>query len=392
MDTAPASPPSPAGTGRAFTKRLRWAAEFRMAALFVAVIGYCAFGLNQRVALFAHSITRTFSLQLAIAWLPFGAVCTAIAFPVALYTFHLQRKFGLITSGFFVWLRDHFKMNALALLYGAALVEIGFLSNVLMPSFGWVYAGILYALLILWISRALPWILSLFYPVVPLGDAALHERLAQLVAKAHVHTRSIFEWRISGRTRQANAFVTGVGAARRILLTDTLISKLSPDEVEAIVAHELGHCALHHVAKRIFAQGLVFSAIFGCMNFAVHHGLVWFSTDTLSWTDLTLLPGFFLYWTCGRAYGNIFVAAISRRQEKEADLYSWKLTGHPESFITGMQKLSDNNLIVFDRNSEWRYAHPATAERLAAAEKFLRENGGTPASIQSPASVSSQSD
>jgi STE24 endopeptidase len=392
MSAASTPAPSQSHTGRAFTKRLRWAAELRMAALFVAVIGYCASGLNMRVALFAHSITPTFPLQLALAWLPFGVACSAIAFPVALYTFHLQRKFGLITGGFFVWFRDHFKMNALALFYGAALVEIGFLSNVLLPSFGWVCAGALYALLILWTSRALPWILSFFYPVVPLGDAALHARLAQLAAKARVRTGSIFEWRISGRTRLANAFVTGVGAVRRVFLTDTLISKLSPDEVEAIVAHELGHCALHHVAKRIFAQGVVFSAIFGCMSFAVHHGLVWFAGDAFSWTDLTLLPGFFLYWTCGRAYGNILVAAISRRQEKEADLYSWKLTGHPESFITGMQKLSDNNLIVFDRSSEWRYAHPATAERLAAAEKFLRENGGPAASIQSPAPAGSESD
>jgi STE24 endopeptidase len=390
MSTAPTANPS--DTGRAFTKRLRWAAEFRMAALFVAVIGYCALGLNQRVALSAHSITRSFSLQLAVAWLPFWAACTLIAFPVAFYTFRLQRKFGLITGGFFIWLRDYFKMNFLALLYGAALVEIGFLSNMLLPSFGWACAGALYALLILWTSRTLPWILSFFYPVVPLGDPALHARLAQLASKARVRTGTIFEWRISGRTRQANAFVSGIGSARRILLTDTLISRLSPDEVEAIVAHELGHCALHHVAKRIFAQGVVFSVIFGCLDFAVRHGLVWFAGDTSGWTDLTLVPGFFLYWTCGRAYSNILVAAISRRQEKEADLYSWKLTGCPQSFITGMQKLSDNNLIVFDRSSEWKYAHPATAVRLAAAEKFLRENGGPAASIQSRAPASSESD
>jgi STE24 endopeptidase len=331
-------------------------------------------------------------LQLALAWLPFWAVCTLIAFPVAFYTFRLQRKFGLITGGFLAWLRDYFKMNALAFLYGSALVEIGFLSNELLPSFGWVCAGALYALLILWTSRTLPWILSFFYPVVPLADAVLHTRLAQLASKARIRTGTIFEWRISGRTRQANAFVAGVGTARRILLTDTLISKLSPDEVEAIVAHELGHCALHHVAKRIFAQGVVFSVIFGCLNFAVHHSLVWFGGDTASWTDLTLVPGFFLYWTCGRVYGNILVAAVSRRQEKEADLYSWKLTGSPQSFITGMQKLSDNNLIVFDRSSEWKYAHPATAERLAAAEKFLRENAGPAAPIPSPASASSVSD
>jgi STE24 endopeptidase len=391
VSTATTSPTGQADAGRAFTKRLRWAAEFRMLALLGAIVAYGGLGPNQRVAQFVPAITSRFGLQVAIAWLPLWAVCTAIVFPVAWYSFYLQRKFGLITVGPRLWFRDYLKTNALALLYGAALIEILFLSNLLLPSFGWVCAGLLYSLLILWLTGTFPWILSLFYPVVPLGDVALRERLTQLAAKAGLRAGSIYEWRISGRTRQANAFVTGVGTARRILLTDTLISNLSPEEVEAMVAHELGHCALHHVAKRVLLQGVIFSLIFGCIDFAVRHGLVWFAGENLGWADLKLLPGFFFYWTCGRAYGSVIVAALSRRQEKEADLYSWKLTGRAESFITALRKLSDTNLIVFDKGSEWRYAHPATAERLAAAEKFARANGELPAAISATVATDSGS-
>ena len=110
-----------------------------MLALLAAIVGYGGLGLNQRVALFAHAITRNFSLQVAVGWLPLWAVCTASAFPVAWYTFCLQRKFGLIAVGPLVWLRDYLKKtNALALLFGAALVEIAFLSNMVFPSYGWI--------------------------------------------------------------------------------------------------------------------------------------------------------------------------------------------------------------------------------------------------------------
>jgi Zn-dependent protease with chaperone function len=161
--------------------------------------------------------------------------------------------------------------------------------------------------------------------------------------------------------------------------------------VEAIVAHELGHCALHHVAKRVLPQGVIFSLIFGCIKIAVRHGLVWFADENLGWADLKLLPGFFLYWTCGRAYGSVRVAAFSRKQERDAALYSWKLTGRAESFITGLRKVTDTNLIVLDKGSEWRFTHPAASERLAAAEQFARANGELLTAIPTAAATGSES-
>src|SRR5271170_5435616 len=109
MSATTTLPTSKSDPGRAFTKRLRWAGEFRMLALFAAIGGYGILGLNQQVALFVHTITRRFSLQVALAWLPLWAVCTASAFPVACYIFYLQRKFGLITVGPFLWFRDYLK-------------------------------------------------------------------------------------------------------------------------------------------------------------------------------------------------------------------------------------------------------------------------------------------
>src|SRR6266487_6910701 len=101
-------------------------------------------------------------------------------------------------------------------------------------------AGVLCSFLLMAVNRSLPWLLSLFYPVLPLSNKPLQEKLTRLAAEARLHVGTIYEWRISERTRGANALVTGVGSARRILLTDTLITGLSEDEVEAIVARR-GH-------------------------------------------------------------------------------------------------------------------------------------------------------
>jgi Zn-dependent protease with chaperone function len=182
---------------------------------------------------------------------------------------------------------------------------------------------------------------------------------------------------IVGIAFASNALVTGIGSARRILLTDTLISALSEDEVDAIVAHELGHCALHHIRARLLLQSLIFVGIFYVLNLAVRHQFVIFSDGNLGWNDLTLVPGFFIYWSCVYLYGKVLLGMLSRKQETAADLYSWTLIGRSGPFISAMRKLTELNLIVFDKKSEWKFMHPATVDRIVAAEQFARAHGET---------------
>jgi STE24 endopeptidase len=245
----------------------------------------------------------------------------------------------------------------------------------LFPVYGWLLAGLLSSFLFMAVNRSLPFILSFFYPVLPLANKSLHERLTQLAAKAHLSVGTIYEWRISEKTRRANALVTGIGSARRILLTDTLISALSEDEVDAIVGHELGHCALHHVRTRLLLQSLIFVATFYVIGLAVRYRLVIIADGNGSWSDLTLVPGFFIFWSFGYLYGNVLLNMLARKQERAADLYSWTLLGCSGPFITAMRKLTELNLFVFDKKSEWRFTHPATSDRIAAAEQFTKTHG-----------------
>lgn len=168
------------------------------------------------------------------------------------------------------------------------------------------------SLLFLGLIRFFPWLMSLFYPVTPLRNDSLRQRLDRLVIKAGIRIETIYEWRISGRTRRANALVAGIGTGLRILLTDTLVTELTEDEVEAIVGHELGHCALHHVNKRVALQSVMFCGIFWLMNLAVRNGLIAFVSENANWADLRLIPGFFLCWSCGYIYsGLIFGSPVA---------------------------------------------------------------------------------
>src|SRR5262249_25421743 len=100
--------------------------------------------------------------------------------------------------------------------------------------------------------------------------------------------------------------------------------------------------------------------------------------------------GLFFLWQLGNPLGNLVMAAVSRRQEGEADLFGWKLMNEARSFISAMRKLTARNLIIFDKSTQWRYLHPPTAERIAAAEQFEKEmqaNLGQPQETGDPLDV-----
>jgi len=375
MSTASIPTPPPPDPRRAYTKQFRVAAQLRFIAICLAFFTYVVFGINQRSATWAQSASSNFYLQLLICWSALWLLCAVAQLPASFYRFFLDRKFHVAKSGVRSWLRDFLKSSALGFVFGAAIVGTAFASNNFFPSYGWLLAGILSSFLFMAVNRSLPWILSFFYPVLPLANKSLQERLTQLASKAHLRVGTIYEWRISETTRRANALVTGVGSARRILLTDTLISSLTEDEVDAIVAHELGHCALHHVRARLLLQSLIFVFIFYVIGLAVRYQLVMFADGNGTWNDLTLVPGFFFYWICAYIYGSVLLATLSRKQERAADLFSWTLMGRSGPFITAMRKLTELNLFVFDRRSEWRFTHPATSDRIAAAEQFAKAHG-----------------
>jgi STE24 endopeptidase len=380
--------PPPPNPGVAYTKRLRVAQEAHALFQFLGIILYGLSDLHSWIVATAKGLASNFYAQIILCSAPLGIIAALGLLLFSAYGYSLDRKFGLARSSLQSRLVDAAKGSVIWFCLNCAILEITFASNRYSAPFGWLWSATFCALLFLGVVSALPWLLSFFYPVAPLGDDALHERLVRLGDKAGTRFGKILEWRISARTRQANALVSGIGGARRILVTDTLLSELTPEEVEAIIAHELGHCALHHIAKRAVLRWVLFSPVFWLINASVTNSLLWFADPETGWGNLKLVPAVFLCWQVGYIYGNLIMAAMSRRQEKAADLFSWKIIGSAKPFISAMHKFTALNLIVFDKGSQWKYMHPPTPDRIAAAEQYERELAAKSAANQMAAGQS----
>jgi STE24 endopeptidase len=356
----------------AYTKKLRGARQAQV--FFPLITGgtYVYFGLHETSAVLARSATKYFYLQVLLCWIPLWLACSVGSVLASCYRFRIERNFQLSNSSLKRWLIDWLKGNALIFSLIGLYIEITFASYAMSPSSGWLLAALLSSGLVLGTSALTPRLLAYFYPVQPMANEALKTRLALLAKKAGVNVTTVYEWRISERTRKANAMVAGIGNAKRILVTDTLVNSLSEEEVEALVAHELGHYALNHTNKRVGLRCLTFFVIFWLVDLVVSIGLISAGGQEVSWTDLSRMPAILLVWSMGYLYSAIPIVAFARRQEKAADAYGWKLMGGVEHFISAMQKLTDLNLVVFDRKSQWQYSHPSTASRIEAAREYSK--------------------
>ncbi|HEX3103134.1 MAG TPA: M48 family metalloprotease [Terriglobales bacterium] len=368
--------------GLAYTKKLRGARQAQI--LFPLFAGgvYVYFGLHEIFALEAKAATKYFYVQVALCWIPLCLACSAGSLLASCYRFRIERSFRLANSTLKKWLTAWLKGNLLVFVLSGLYLEIVFTSYTVSPSSGWLMAALLSSALLLGTSAVTPWLLAYFYPVQPLVNEGLKTRLALLAKKAGLDVAMVYEWRISERTRKANAMVAGIGHAKRILVTDTLVSALSDEEVEALVAHELGHYALHHTNKRIAVRCLTFFAMFWLMDLVINIGLISFQSQDDSWTNLSRIPGILLVGSMAYLYSAVPVVALSRRQERAADAYGWKLVGGVDHFISAMEKLTDLNLVVFDRKSQWQYSHPTTASRIDAARKYAKIHFGQSSTLK----------
>jgi len=233
-------------------------------------------------------------------------------------------------------------------------------------------AGAGYAATIVILANLAPIVLlPLFYTFKPLEKAALHERLTAMASRAGARVIGVYEWTLSDRTRRANAALTGTGNTRRILLSDTLLSDYSDEEIEVILAHELSH----HVHWDIWTSMLydIVLAFAGC--FAAHLvlrqavpalGLAG-AADPAGLPVLLAMAG-----GVGLAVKPL-MNAISRAHERRADAYALTLTNNPQAFISAMRRLGQQNLAEQDPSRLIQalfYTHPPIKERLRAAQDW----------------------
>ena len=305
----------------------------------------------------------------------FGGIYFLLNLPLGYYSgFVLPHRFDQSNQSLKDWLTDQLKGLAIGAPLGLILLELLYLALRLTGDAWWLWAaGGLLLFNVLLSNLAPVLIMPLFNKYVPLGDEHkdLEERLLGLAKRAGTKVKGVFKFDMSKRTKAANAALTGIGNTRRIVLGDTLINEFTPDEIETVLAHELGH----HVHKDIpflITTGtiLVTLGLFSASQ-ALDSAVTFFSFTSAA--DIAAFPALSLILS---AYGLLtqpLENALSRWRENMADDYALRSTGKHEAFASAFTRLANQNLGEIDPE-KWVvfmfYSHPPLGERIEKARKF----------------------
>jgi STE24 endopeptidase len=315
----------------------------------------------------------SFLLTLACYVVILALINEAISLPLAFYQgVTLERRYGLSTQTTARWWLDQLKAGLVALVFGlvAAILVLSLIRW--DPVRWWMLAAAAFtAILVLLVQLAPVVLLPLFYEFKPLDRDALVTRLVSLAERAGTRVMGVFEWRLSDKTKKANAALAGIGLTRRIIISDTLLAEHSDDEIEVILAHELAH----HVHRDIW-KGIALETILIALGFYLADRVLTRFADAfglMGKTDVAALPLLVL------AAGAVSLAlmplanAFSRAHERSADRYALEMTKNVPAFVSAMKRLGAQNLaeehpsrlvqILF-------YTHPPLSARIDAAHAW----------------------
>ena len=318
-------------------------------------------------------LARDVALIIAVALL-----AGVLALPLAWYrTFVIEERFGFNRMTLRLWIADLVKSALIGAAIGIPLVTLVLWLMARAGALWWLYAWLAWVAFQLLMLVLYPTVIApLFNKFEPLTEASVKERVEQLLARCGFKARGLFVMDGSRRSAHGNAYFTGFGAARRIVFFDTLISRLAPDEIEAVLAHELGHFKLKHVLKRTawFAAGSL--ALLGLLGWLV--GEPWFYAGLG-------VPGpaprygvalvlFMLALPAFTFLASPLAAMYSRRHEFEADLYAARNASAP-ALISALVKLYEDNastLTPDPLHSAFFDSHPPAPARIARLELGAR--------------------
>jgi STE24 endopeptidase len=289
------------------------------------------------------------------------------------YGLRLERRYKLSAQKTRAWLWDEVKSFLVGLVLAAMVAELLFFTMRQFPEHWWLIAWALFLALFVVAAQVAPLVLfPIFYKFEPLENEELKQRLVRLSESAGTRVRGIYKWHLSEKSRKANAALTGLGATRRIILADTLLDNYSPDEIEAVLAHELGHHVHRHILKSMFVQAGITMLGFWSANYVLRLAIEeWNMFETVS--DFANLPLLILVSTILSFLLMPAMNAYSRFNERQADRYAFRSIRNVEPFISSMNKLAAQNLAERAPSKwvEWFFhSHPAISRRIAAAQAW----------------------
>lgn len=319
---------------------------------------------------FISSLTGSFVLEGVLFFLILSLAQTFLEIPFSVYsTFVVEARHGFNKTTPLLWLSDLVKSQLIGALLLSILLSVVFVLINWSRAHWWLWVWGFLAVFTLFMMFVSPYVIEpLFNKFEPVTEEGLEDDIREMMTKAGLEVGSVMQMDASKRSGHSNAYFTGIGKVKRIVLYDTLLKQMSHREIVAVLAHEIGHWRLGHIWKRLLlAETVAFFCSLGAFK-------------ALSWEGLPALLGYAEISLPARIVILGFVASLfmfplsplsswlSRRQEYEADRFARDVTGDPESLATALVKLAAENLSNLHPHplyAAFHYSHPPVVERVA---------------------------
>lgn len=330
---------------------------------------------NHLHALDWQPVAGWFPVQILVYFLILVLVYQLITAPLAYYSgLWLPHRYGLSTMTLQTWLADLFKRLGLSLVLEVLAIELIYALLALQPQTWWLEVGLIMLFFSIVMANLAPiLIFPLFYKFKPLPEGELTQRLMALAQRAKTKVRGVFSMQMSSKTTAANAALMGLGNTRRIVVGDTMLDRYTTDEIEVVLAHELGHHVHHDIWKLIASQAVLTLGGLYIANLVLHW-IVETQHAYLALTDAATLPLLFLltgaFSLIVMPLGNTY----SRLIEYQADEYALQTTHNVDAFKSAMTRLANQNLAEIEPSPIFEflfYDHPSIGKRLKHADEFM---------------------
>lgn len=298
-----------------------------------------------------------------------GAIFWIVSIPFEIFvTFHIEKVFGFNRQTFPSWLKDLFKSLLIACILGSILASLILTIVEKSGSYWWLYSWALLLVFGIVLTSLYPVVIApLFNKFTPLDKDDLLNKIRSIGEKSGIEVKGIFKMDAGKRSSHTNAYFTGFGKSKRIVLFDTLLENMDDDEIASVVAHEAGHWKRKHLLKSILVSAVYSFAWFFVAGLLMDNNLfyrIFFVSEKVPAAGLFLVG---IIWEPINFFLNPLLLAYSRRNEREADDAVLELTSRTEPFKKALVKLNTENLANLNPHPAYvifNYSHPPATERI----------------------------
>ncbi|HPL67946.1 MAG TPA: M48 family metallopeptidase [Syntrophales bacterium] len=315
------------------------------------------------------SLSHSFIISGMLFFIILALVQTLIEIPFSFYdTFTIESRYGFNTTTKRLWLTDLFKSILISLLILSIMVSAALGLIKWSSGFWWLWLWGFFVVFSIFLMYIAPYVIEpLFFKFSPIEEKSLEDKIMEMMEKAKVKVSRVVQVDASRRSHHSNAYFSGIGRVKKIVLFDTLLKQMTQEEIIAVLAHELGHWKKGHIRKKLIMIETVSLLSF----YLAYHLLAWGGLPgLLNLTQLSLPAQFVILMFLGSLV--VFPLTplsswLSRNHERQADQFGCELSGDPEALASALIKLSGENLANLHPHpfyASFYYSHPPVIERV----------------------------